>query len=104
MRRMSIIRSMHHDNGDHFAAAHWMLTGCFGSRPEPAAAVSLGRVDRRRLKGAKKPGMPAYVGLPNTHSVGTSSRATTARPTWARAYNPFIADGDPNSAELRVPS
>ncbi len=31
MDRMSIIRSMHHDNGDHFAAAHWMLTGYLGS-------------------------------------------------------------------------
>src|SRR6476660_7482862 len=31
MDRMSIIRSMHHDNGDHFAAAHWMLTGYHGS-------------------------------------------------------------------------
>lgn len=27
MDRMSIIRSMHHYKGDHFAAAHWMLTG-----------------------------------------------------------------------------
>ena len=33
MDRMSIIRSMHHDNGDHFAAGHWMLTGYLGSGP-----------------------------------------------------------------------
>ena len=31
MDRMSVIRSLHHDNGDHFAAAHWMLTGYLGS-------------------------------------------------------------------------
>ena len=31
MGKMSVIRSMHHRNGDHFAAAHWMLTGKFGS-------------------------------------------------------------------------
>ena len=31
MDKMSIIRSMHHDNGDHYAAAHWMLTGYLGS-------------------------------------------------------------------------
>src|SRR5689334_12429801 len=30
MDKMSIIRSMHHNNGDHFAAAHWMLTGFLG--------------------------------------------------------------------------
>ena len=29
--KVSIIRSLHHDNGDHFAAAHWMLTGYLGS-------------------------------------------------------------------------
>src|SRR5262249_34211433 len=31
LTKMSIIRSLHHDNGDHFAAAHWMLTGYLGS-------------------------------------------------------------------------
>ena len=31
MDKMSVIRSMHHNNGDHFAAAHWMLTGYHGS-------------------------------------------------------------------------
>ena len=29
--KMAFIRSVHHDTGDHFAAAHWMLTGRFGS-------------------------------------------------------------------------
>lgn len=29
--KMAFIRSVHHDNGDHFAAAHWMLTGRFGA-------------------------------------------------------------------------
>src|SRR4051794_34667001 len=30
-KHLSVIRSMHHDNGDHFAGAHWMLTGRFGA-------------------------------------------------------------------------
>ena len=29
--KMVFVRSLHHDNGDHFAAGHWMLTGRFGS-------------------------------------------------------------------------
>ncbi len=33
MDRMSIIRSMHHHTGDHFAAAHWMLTGVLRAQP-----------------------------------------------------------------------
>ena len=57
MDKMSIIRSMHHDNGDHFAAAHWMLTGYLGSNVgEPAAAVSLGRLDRREAGGGQEAG------------------------------------------------
>jgi len=60
MDKMSIIRSLHHDTGDHFAAAHWMLTGYFGSTtknlpPQYPSARSI----VAKLKGAKKPGMPA---------------------------------------------
>src|SRR2546430_3115696 len=29
--KMIFVRSLHHDTGDHFAGAHWMLTGRFGS-------------------------------------------------------------------------
>ena len=29
--KVSLVRSLHHDNGDHFAAGHWMTTGRFGS-------------------------------------------------------------------------
>jgi hypothetical protein len=69
--RVSLIRSMNHGNGDHFAAAHWMLTGYLGSTAVNLAPQypSVGSIIAR-IKGAKKPGMPAYVGLPNTHSVG----------------------------------
>ena len=71
MDKMSIIRSMHHNTGDHFAAAHWMLTGYHGSTSVdlPPQYPSAGSIISK-LKGAKVPGMPAYVGLPNTHSVG----------------------------------
>ena len=69
--KVSIIRSLHHDNGDHFAAAHWMLTGYLGSNAINMAPQypSVGSIVSR-LKGPRKPGMPAYVGLPHTHSVG----------------------------------
>jgi hypothetical protein len=103
MKRMSIIRSLHHDNGDHFAAAHWMLTGALGSnalnlRPVYPSAGSV----VARLKGARRPGLPAYVGLPNTHSVGLRPGYHGAAYLGA-AYNPFLADGDPNQPGYRVP-
>ena len=63
--KVSLVRSLHHDNGDHFAAAHWMLTGKFGS-----TAVNLPQKDPSvgsyvaRCRGPNRPGVPAYVGLP----------------------------------------
>ncbi len=68
--RMCIIRSMRHGTGDHFAGAHWMLTGRFGATtaskgiryPSLGSCVS-------KLKGANQPGLPAYVGLPSAESV-----------------------------------
>ena len=104
MDKMSVIRSMHHNNGDHFAAAHWMLTGFLGSNASnlapqyPSAASIIAKV-----KGAKRPGMPAYVGLPNTHSVGLVPGYHGAAYLGV-AYNPFSADGDPNSDGYRVPN
>ena len=102
--RVSLIRSMHHDNGDHFAAAHWMLTGYLGSTARSMAPQypSAGSIIAR-LKGAKVPGMPAYVGLPNTHSVGIAP-GYHGSAYLGSAYNPFNADGDPNSENYRVPN
>ena len=102
MDRMTIIRSLHHDNGDHFAAAHWMLTGYLGSNavnlaPQYPSAGSI----ISKLAGARKPGMPAYVGLPRTHSVGLAP-GYHGGAYLGVAYNPFVADGDPNSDRYHI--
>ena len=68
--KMVFLRSVHHKNGDHFAAGHWMLTGRYGSHstdkdqkyPSVGAYVS-------RVQGARAPGVPAYVGLPSAQSI-----------------------------------
>ena len=68
--KMVFIRSLHHDTGDHFAGAHWMLTGRFGSTsadknqkfPSVGSYIS-------RVRGSNNPNLPAYVGLPSAHSV-----------------------------------
>jgi len=104
MDRMSIIRSMYHDNADHFAAAHWMLTGYLGSNasdlaPQYPSAASI----IAKINGAKKPGIPAYVGLPVTHSVGLVPGYHGAAYLGV-GYNPFAADGDPNSEGYKVPN
>ncbi|HEV3166325.1 MAG TPA: DUF1501 domain-containing protein [Isosphaeraceae bacterium] len=104
MHKMSIIRSLYHNNGDHFAAAHWMLTGFLGSNaadlgPQYPSAASV----ITKIKGAKKPGIPGYVGLPHTHSVGLAPGYHGAAYLGV-AYNPFSAEGDPNNDGYQVPN
>jgi uncharacterized protein (DUF1501 family) len=90
--KLAFIRSVHHGNGDHFAGAHWMLTGRFGATsasptirfPSLGATVS-------RVCGPRRPGLPAYVGLPSAESVylfpGYHGAAYLGG-----AYNPFDVD------------
>ncbi|RPI80239.1 MAG: DUF1501 domain-containing protein, partial [Planctomycetaceae bacterium] len=68
--KMVFVRSVHHDNGDHFAGAHWMLTGRFGSTAVslPQKYPSVGSY-AAKVRGANQPGVPAYVGLPAAQSV-----------------------------------
>jgi uncharacterized protein (DUF1501 family) len=90
--KMAFVRSLYHDNGDHFAAAHWMLTGRFGS-----SAVSLAQKYPSvgsyvsRMRGPNRPGLPAYVGLPAAESVylypGYQGAAYLGP-----AHNPFDVD------------
>jgi hypothetical protein len=104
MDRIALIRSMQHRNQDHFAAAHWMLSGYLGSNaanqdpthPSYSAVIS-------RILGARKPGVPAYVGVGNTHSVGIAP-GYHGPAFLGAAYGPFIAEGDPNQPGYKVPS
>lgn len=68
--KIALVRSLHHGTGDHFAAAHWMLTGKFGSTTVRQAQMSpsLGSYIAK-IKGPAAAGMPAYVGLPAAESV-----------------------------------
>lgn len=104
LNKVSLIRSMRHSQGDHFAAAHWMLTGFYGANAVnlPAQNPSMGSVIAK-LKGAKAAGIPAYVGLPHTHSVGIAP-GYHGGSYLGVAYHPFNADGDPNTDAYRVPN
>lgn len=87
--KMVFLRSVNHKNGDHFAAAHWMLTGRFGATSENRAQQhpSVGSYVAR-LRGRNSTGMPPYVGLPSAESVylfpGYQGAAYLGP-----AYNPF---------------
>ncbi len=104
MDKMAIIRSMHHNNGDHFAAAHWMLTGYHGSNAANRAPQypSAGSIITKVL-GARESGVPSYVGLPRTHSIGISPGYHSGAYLGV-AHNPFMVNGDPNRSNFKVPN
>jgi hypothetical protein len=102
--RMAFVRSVHHNNGDHFAGAHMMLTGRWGATGadttprEPSAASFVAKA-----RGANKEGLPAYVGLSNLHSVGIAPGYHGAN--WLGSqYNPFLADDSSGGKRVGTPS
>lgn len=90
--KMAFVRSLHHGTGDHFAAAHWMLTGRFGSTTASQAPKfpSVGSYVSK-MRGANKAGMPAYVGLPAAESVYLFPGYQGAAYLGSE-YNPFDVD------------
>jgi len=62
MDKVSVIRSFTHGNGDHWAAAHWLLTGYTGAtgNDRPPRKPSMGAVTSYLL-GPTKRGAPAAV-------------------------------------------
>ncbi len=100
--KFSIVRSLHHDTGDHFAGGHWMLTSRGGASGADTAGryPSIGSI-ATKMTGARKPGMPPYVAVPYAASIGL-------RPGYFGAnylgieHNPFETEGDPNAEAFQV--
>ncbi len=100
MDRLSLVRSVHHDNGIHAPSSHWMQTGYFGPTLARNAAQkpSLGSVISRSL-GTRRPPMPAYVTIPKSEAFGYQGAVYLGK-----AYNPFEVGADPNAADFRLPN
>jgi hypothetical protein len=99
----SLVRSLHHDTGDHFAAAHRMLTakdlGVSGANTAQRFP-GIGAIAARQL-GPRRRGIPAHIGVPIAASVGLSPGYFGGH--WlGAAYNPFQPGGDPNNPNYRV--
>jgi len=90
--RMAFIRSIHHDNGDHFAAGHWMLTGRYGSTSVGSRDLCLSWVSGFGLPGRRMEPFSgqhaAEVFVGNVHgsdqTAGCSEEHSTVR---CRAVN-----------------
>jgi hypothetical protein len=100
--KFSIIRSLHHGDGDHFGAAHRMLTGHDGvnTANQVAKQPFVGSI-ATKATGPRKSGIPANVALPYAASVGL-------RPGYfggnylGSQYDPFNVEDDPGSAKFKV--
>jgi uncharacterized protein (DUF1501 family) len=100
MDRLSLVRSVHHENGIHAPSAHWMQTGYFGPTLARNAAQkpSLGSVISRSL-GPRQPPMPAYVTIPKSEAFGYQGAVYLGK-----AFNPFEVGADPNAPDFKVPN
>ncbi|MBC8113998.1 MAG: DUF1501 domain-containing protein [Candidatus Saccharimonas sp.] len=100
MDRLSVVRSVHHENGIHAPSAHWMQTGYFGPTLARNAAQkpSLGSVIARSI-GSRQPPMPAYVTIPKSEAFGYQGAVYLGK-----AFNPFEVGADPNAADFKVPN
>jgi hypothetical protein len=100
MDRLSLVRSVHHENGIHAPSAHWMQTGYFGptlARNAPQKP-SFGSVISRAL-GAPGEQMPAYVTVPKSEAFGYQDAVYLGK-----GCNPFEVGADPNGKDFRVPN
>lgn len=100
--KFSIVRSLHHDTGDHFTGGHWMLTGRGGVSGASNAGKFpfFGSIATKAL-GPRQAGMPANVAIPYAMSIGI-------RPGYFGGNylgpqdNPFETEGDPNAEKFTV--
>jgi hypothetical protein len=94
----AIIRSVHHNQGNHGAGNHYMMTGAPPRIPVGCGAYvsfhpSMGSVAARERRSAH--GLPAYFSLPSmTRSGGPNFLGAT--------YAPFVVSDDPNGKDFRV--
>jgi hypothetical protein len=101
--KFSIVRSLYHDTGDHFAGGHRMLTakdlGVSGAN-NALKFPSIGAIVHREL-GPRRPGMPGYVAVPHAASIGLVPGYFGGH-FLGTHHNPFQPGGDPNSPKYSV--
>lgn len=96
--RFATIRSIRHDQGNHGAGNHYMMTGAPPRIPVGCGAFvsfhpSLGSVVAREC--GAPPGLPAYFSMPAmTRSGGPNFLGGQ--------YAPFVVSDDPNSQHFRI--
>ncbi|MGE3820491.1 MAG: DUF1501 domain-containing protein [Isosphaeraceae bacterium] len=96
--RLAVVRSLHHTTSDHAEGSHWILTGHpprrstprSNERPSTGSVVAI-------LKGARRPGLPGYVTLPEPPAFGYSAYL-------GPSGNPFSPLGDLAAGLVQLPN
>jgi hypothetical protein len=96
--KLAVVRSIHHNQGNHGAGNHYMMTGAPPRIPVGCGAFvsfhpSLGSVTAHERPAPA--GLPAYFTMPQM--------ARSGGPNFLGArYAPFVVSDDPSNAEFRV--
>lgn len=101
--KFSIVRSLYHNTGDHFAGGHRMLTtkdfGVSGAN-NAQKFPGIGAIVAREC-GSRKPGMPAHAAVPYASSIGLNPGYFGGHMLGVQ-YDPFPTGGDPNAPNFSV--
>jgi hypothetical protein len=100
--KFSLVRSLHHDDGDHFSAAHRMITGRTGASGADTTGKSPGiGAIAAKVCGPRKNGIPPHVAIPYSMTVGIRP-GYFAGNYLGRQYDAFEPNGDPNADKYAV--
>jgi hypothetical protein len=100
--KYTIIRSMRHGNGNHPAAAYWMMVGSPMTRAAPQV-VTMSREDRPHPGSVisalqtHHPALPAFVMAPEAISPVGPERPGQHAGFLGAAHDPYRVNSDPNS-------
>jgi hypothetical protein len=92
--KFTLIRSLAHNNADHFDASHWVQTGYHEfkvmgrGQPHPSQGSVVSH-----LRGGNRPGMPPYVCIPDAYSPNLSFYQQAG--FLSAEHNPLSAGGEP---------
>jgi hypothetical protein len=99
----SVVRSLHHNTGDHFAGGHRMLTtkdmGVSGAN-NAQKFPGIGAIVSREI-GPRRRGIPGYIGVLGTHSIGLTPGYHGGHMLGVQ-HNPYQPGGDPNAPTYSV--